>query len=629
MMLNKHAANLKLLFVLASIFLFSINSSFAQTITKKRGKVTTTYSDGKKEASGKVKNFKKQGTWKYWNEAGNLEKLVTYKDDQKNGLYTEYYNDGTKSSEGNYVNDDKNGTWITWYANGKMASKLNHYSRCDDVVACSDGIQQWWYENGRLKDQKKYVKNKMTYAWSWYENGMPKFYQFYENGLKEGTWLVYADPSVATDTFPSFIDIYSKGKREGIHKAYGHGKLSEEQFYANDQLNGSYKKWDANGNLSVLENYVKGNRDGLCKYFNNGKCIREAIYSDGKINGTEKEFEESGMMFRISWYTQGQIDSTRNFHPNGKTSIFRSYKYYPGFVRTEEFSTYTEWDAAGNLLLRGTYHFEMKDKDWTTYYNDGKIKSLTPYTAGKIKGVYRKYYSNGKKLIELECDGNSVITQPKVWDEKGNPIKAGTKRYQEIVDSSKPGEIYNDPKKYRENRTSQPDLFPGGDENKKAVGGRGDDLTKEDSKNTNNNQSTSTEITDPRGKGNVPYPKEDPRNPYHDQLVIPKDTSLIFQFAEVMPAFPGGGDTLIKFLQKNIKYPAKSDGKQGTVYISFVVEKDGSITTVKPLKEVPGAPEFTKEAIRVVNSMPKWIPGKMNGTLVRVECKLPVRFVKN
>jgi protein TonB len=94
-----------------------------------------------------------------------------------------------------------------------------------------------------------------------------------------------------------------------------------------------------------------------------------------------------------------------------------------------------------------------------------------------------------------------------------------------------------------------------------------------------------------------------------------------------MPDFAGAG--FQAYLKNNIKYPVieKEAGKQGTVYVSFVVEKDGSITNVKEAKGVPGAPGLTKEAIRVISAMPKWKPGLMNGHPVRIEMKQPVRFV--
>jgi protein TonB len=106
------------------------------------------------------------------------------------------------------------------------------------------------------------------------------------------------------------------------------------------------------------------------------------------------------------------------------------------------------------------------------------------------------------------------------------------------------------------------------------------------------------------------------------------DSIQHFSFAEVMPAFPGDAGAYQKYLANNVKYPAKEmhDGKQGTVYVKFVVEKDGVITGVRIAKS-SGDDAFDKEAIRVFSAMPNWTPGQMNGRPVRVEITEPLRFV--
>jgi TonB family protein len=95
----------------------------------------------------------------------------------------------------------------------------------------------------------------------------------------------------------------------------------------------------------------------------------------------------------------------------------------------------------------------------------------------------------------------------------------------------------------------------------------------------------------------------------------------------VMPdlIYPGG---LRAYLKDSIKYPAeeKKNGIQGTVYVRFVIEKDGSVTNVKEAKGVPGGPGLTKEVIRVFESMPKWKGVLENGEVVRYEMTQPVRF---
>ena len=105
-----------------------------------------------------------------------------------------------------------------------------------------------------------------------------------------------------------------------------------------------------------------------------------------------------------------------------------------------------------------------------------------------------------------------------------------------------------------------------------------------------------------------------------------KKNDMVFDVVEVMPQFPGGQIAMLQYLMKNIKYPeqAMKEGIQGRVTVRFIVEKDGSISDVKPVLSVH--PLLNKEAVRVVESMPKWSPGKHNGKPVRVRFNLPVMF---
>ena len=106
----------------------------------------------------------------------------------------------------------------------------------------------------------------------------------------------------------------------------------------------------------------------------------------------------------------------------------------------------------------------------------------------------------------------------------------------------------------------------------------------------------------------------------------PEEEDQIFQVVEEDAKFPGGNNELMKYLQKNIKYPSicQEQGIQGRVIVQFVVEKDGSITDVQVIKAIN--PYLDKEAVRVVSTMPKWSPGKQRGNPVRVRFTLPVTF---
>lgn len=105
------------------------------------------------------------------------------------------------------------------------------------------------------------------------------------------------------------------------------------------------------------------------------------------------------------------------------------------------------------------------------------------------------------------------------------------------------------------------------------------------------------------------------------------EEQTIFEVVEQMPEFPNGGMAgLMQFLSKNIKYPtiAQENGTQGRVTVQFVVNKDGSIVDAKVLRGVD--PYLDKEALRVINSMPKWKPGMQRGKPVRVKYTVPVMF---
>ena len=97
-------------------------------------------------------------------------------------------------------------------------------------------------------------------------------------------------------------------------------------------------------------------------------------------------------------------------------------------------------------------------------------------------------------------------------------------------------------------------------------------------------------------------------------------------FVSTMPKFPGGNPELFDFLNSNIKYPEISvkNNSQGKVIIEFVVEENGEISNIKVLKGVD--PFIDAESIRVVNQMPKWIPGKQLDKKVRVRQRLPIKF---
>jgi len=111
-----------------------------------------------------------------------------------------------------------------------------------------------------------------------------------------------------------------------------------------------------------------------------------------------------------------------------------------------------------------------------------------------------------------------------------------------------------------------------------------------------------------------------------DKAKPEKIRGKVYEQVETMPEFPGGQTELVNFLMKSVKYPRESMEKsiQGKVFVSFVVGKKGSVLNAKIERGVD--PLLDAEALRVVNSMPEWIPGKEKGKKVAVQFTLPINF---
>jgi len=108
-----------------------------------------------------------------------------------------------------------------------------------------------------------------------------------------------------------------------------------------------------------------------------------------------------------------------------------------------------------------------------------------------------------------------------------------------------------------------------------------------------------------------------------------EDDEEFFMVVENMPEFPGGDLGLMKYIQKNVRYPpiAKEYNITGKVYVSFIVDKSGSVTNVKIVRGVDK--NLDAEAVRVVKSLPKYKPGKQRGKAVRVMFTIPINFTLN
>jgi len=111
--------------------------------------------------------------------------------------------------------------------------------------------------------------------------------------------------------------------------------------------------------------------------------------------------------------------------------------------------------------------------------------------------------------------------------------------------------------------------------------------------------------------------------------VLPVDTMIYSTLSvDVKPEFPGGENALIDFYRKNVKYPGSAikKNKTGTVYISFIIDRNGAVTEIVVLRGVMGERSLEEEAVRVTGLLPQWTPGKQHGQAVQVMVTIPVNF---
>jgi TonB family protein len=132
-----------------------------------------------------------------------------------------------------------------------------------------------------------------------------------------------------------------------------------------------------------------------------------------------------------------------------------------------------------------------------------------------------------------------------------------------------------------------------------------------------------TKTTKPQQKSVIKHVKAQPQDQKKEPLT---DQDVVFTVVEDMPQFPGGDEARIKYMVTSIKYPeeARKKGVQGTVYVTYIVEMDGSISNVKILRGIGGGCD--EEAARVISEMPKWDPGMQRGKAVRVQFNMPINF---
>ncbi|AYB31364.1 energy transducer TonB [Chryseolinea soli] len=320
------------------------------------------------------------------------------------------------------------------------------------------------------------------------------------------------------------------------------------------------------------------------------------------------------------------------------TSKERHVYYRVGIVDTLRYQYYgevSEFYKNGKRLMQGNFKANVKQDTFYFYYPSGQLRTRGIYQNNLRKGIWTNYYESGKIKERLEFD-NILVTIRDYYDENGAPkVIDGNGKWKTVYDV--------DPKKALAIEGVLVEGRRNGAWTYQLIDKNNGDTTLYCTETFKNGKFTSGKMyaEDKRGQRmNGPqmliYPELTRMKnwgtwdvtPYATLKEYPKLPFLAKNVDEVPASFKGGFQAMGLFIGRSLRYPsdARSIGKEGDVFVSFIINSDGtvekdSVTVVKSVY-----PSLDAEAVRVVKSFPPWMPGVQSGKPVRSRFMLPVKF---
>ncbi len=339
-------------------------------------------------------NDQKQGLSYYFNNKGDLDRIVRYKDGKKEGLTREYVN-GEVQIVYKYHNDFlidrefinqsdnkglKQGVWREYFDNDNIRTEdnyknglLNGYSR--EYSSAGKMLSSKFYENGKLVEGNSEeeiiaeVKNQYDSVGNLVASGS------YLNNIPVGTHRKYSPDrkKVKVEEYNNSGQVVSSGatneqgtKEEFWQFFYPGGQVRLEGAYKNDKRSGIWKFYFPDGKLEQTGSYLNGMEDGLWTwYFSNGTLRREENYLRGKEEGSYTEYDENDSIIAQGEYIEGYEEGVW---------VYKS----------------------GSVITKGSYKSGLKDGIWKEFYANGNLKFEGGYVQGLPDGKHKLYYENGK-----------------------------------------------------------------------------------------------------------------------------------------------------------------------------------------------------------------------------------------
>lgn len=523
---------------------------------------------------GTVRHHKKQGRWivkePRTNSRGETEWVTTtdahYRNDIPHGRFISFTIDGDTLTTGKYRHGMGYGEWRTYHL--KELTSVEHF----DDSGHFTGLSYYKNNNGELIRKRLVGSDGTAYEWSYAGGGSVSNYS-----VTRGTDMIvywYAPhnpPTPAQDTLPVKITSWRNGKQHGVEFTFADGVKTSEAWFRDGVPDSITRHW-RNGALIYEANFREGKKEGTeRKWLEDGRLYAENSYRNGMQQGMQLSYDvATGTVSQKVWCVDGMIDSVISYTPDGRV-VYRE-------VSTDKEGTlvaYTTYHTNGTVATSGTRADGRETGQCQIWYDNGTRRAVINFANSDIEGAVDVWNRNGVHVFHGDASLGFDTVPELIWSNTGEPLHYGTEEY------DRQRERYREYNLVLYNDTV---FFTHDVHVRHEVNGHDDYSAR-----------TSTQLQ------------------FRDTTGTNK---------RIPPKFPGGFDEQLKYFQSGVHYPQyeSEQGIGGSLFITFMVERDGSITGVTIAKRIFGAPGLSREAERLVKAMPKWTPAMKNGKVIRSKC---------
>ena len=351
--------------------------------------------------------YKKQGTWHYFYKDGNTKEISEWNNGDLEGWYHEFNQNGTRARSISLKNNQRDGLSLDYddqgvlqssmeYVEGELQGKITLYHENGEVKrtytykdGSANGMLVEYAANGMksrevmLKDGKLDGVEK-----EWYSDGSVSSEYNYKEGNREGTFVSYYNNG----------EVYRRGQYKDdklvglLEEFFIDGTLSEtEEYDDSGKMNGTYKKFDREGNLLTQMEYKRGEIYSYQQFDRTGKLLREETRKSGKFEF--EGFYNDGVQRLIGMYDAGddgqKIGEWKYFNKNGILSSVENYS------ESGQNGLATNYASNGQKTYEANYLDNQMNGDVRWYYDFGQLKREGQVNEGLYCGEFRSYHSNG------------------------------------------------------------------------------------------------------------------------------------------------------------------------------------------------------------------------------------------